>query len=402
MRSICDFSPHKTRCARTACASGSKIRHNGSVTISIRRLSYAIVVAFLLVALTASGSSAFIWSAATTATLTPSSAARPPSAAAVAAPPDPAPAPLPHRIVGGEFDFIVADGTSFTAIGSRFGESPRILARDNGKEVTDRLHAGDTIHVDNRHIVPVEGSDLIEINLPQRMLFHFESGRLSGAYPVAIGQPGKQWRTPLGSFTVIQLREDPTWRVPASIQREEEAQGKEIVDEIEPGPDNPLGKYWIGLSFPVIGIHGTNRPISVYSYRTHGCVRLHPEDIEALFNAIDLNDRGEIVYLPVMLAQLADGRIFLESERDIYRKGTGGIAAVRALARAAGIESVMDWFRAGEVVDDEEGIARDVTLRSERAGETLANPSAATTSERTPTVATQASRGFIAVALPPH
>jgi len=51
---------------------------------------------------------------------------------------------------------------------------------------------------------------LIEVNLPQRMLFHFEGGRLSGAYPVAIGQPGKQWQTPTGAFTVIQMREDPT------------------------------------------------------------------------------------------------------------------------------------------------------------------------------------------------
>jgi L,D-transpeptidase ErfK/SrfK len=242
---------------------------------------------------------------------------------------------------------------------------------------------------------------LIEINLPQRMLFHFESGRLSGAYPVAIGQPSKQWQTPIGPFKVLQMREDPTWRVPASIQREEEKQGKEVEDEIEPGPNNPLGKYWIGLSFPVIGIHGTNHPISVYSYRTHGCVRLHPDDIEALFNAVDLNDRGEIVYLPVMLARLEDGQIFVESEKDIYHKGTGGIAAVRALAQASRIENQIDWSRAGEVITDEEGIARDVTLKSERAGETPADPSA-TTGERKPTVANQASRGFIAAALPLH
>ena len=329
-------------------------------------------LATALLALTATGSSASFWSESSSiATPAPSPAAKPLSAPAAAGPEKPGatPASIAHRIVGGEFDFIVEDGNSFTSLGSRFGESPRILARDNGKQVTDRLYAGDTIHIDNRHIVPFEGSDLIEINLPQRMLFHFESGRLSGAYPIAIGQPSKQWQTPIGSFTVIQMREDPTWRVPASIQREEENRGKGVKDEIEPGPDNPLGKYWIGLSFPVIGIHGTNHPVSVYSYRTHGCVRLHPDDIEALFNAVDLNDRGEIVYLPVMLARLDDGRIFLESARDIYRKGTGGIDAVRALAQASRIDSQIDWSRAGEVVTDEEGIAREVTLKSERVGE---------------------------------
>jgi L,D-transpeptidase ErfK/SrfK len=309
--------------------------------------------------------------------------------------------PISHRIAGGEFDFIVWD-SSITRIGSRFGESPKVLARENGKQVTDRLHNGETIHVNNRHIVPIEGADLIEVNLPQRILFHFEGGRLIGAYPVAIGQPAKQWRTPTGAFKVIQMREDPTWRVPASIQREEEEAGKDVEDEIEPGPDNPLGKYWIGLSFPIIGIHGTNHPVSVYSYRTHGCVRLHPDDIDALFNDVDLNDHGEIVYFPVMLARRDDGRIFLESNRDIYRMGAGGIDAVKALARASGIDTLIDWFRAGEVLGEQDGIARDVTLGSERARGTTADPTAATTSDRTARVATNASRGLIAAELPPH
>jgi L,D-transpeptidase ErfK/SrfK len=220
------------------------------------------------------------------------------------------------------------------------------------------------------------------------MLFHFEDWRVTGAYPVAIGPPSKQWRTPIGSFKVIQMREDPTWRVPASIQREEEAEGKAVEDEVEPGPDNPLGKYWIGLSLPIVGIHGTNHPMTVYSYRTHGCVRLHPDDIEALFEAVNLNDRGEIVYLPLRRARLDDGRIFLESQKDIYRKGTGGIAAVRALAERTGIGSLIDWPRAENVVRDEDGIARDVTSKSIRAGGTP-DSNAATTSEQKPAAGKQ-------------
>jgi len=309
--------------------------------------------------------------------------------------------PISHRIAGGQFDFIVWD-SSIKGIGSRFGEGPKVLASENGKQVTDRLNAGETIHVDNRHIVPIEGADLIEVNLPQRMLFHFEGGRLLGAYPVAIGQPSRQWRTPTGAFSVVQMREDPTWRVPASIQREEEEAGKDVDDEIEPGPDNPLGKFWIGLSFPIIGIHGTNHPWSVYSYRTHGCVRLHPDDIEALFDDVDLNDRGVIAYYPLMLARLDDGRIFVESEKDIYGKGTGGIDALKGLARAEGIDNLIDWIRAGEVVNDQDGIARDVTLGSERARGTPAGPIAAPTSDRTARVANNTSRGINSAGISPH
>jgi len=370
------------------------------VTASIPKLSCAVVAAFLLCTLAATAASAS--DASPAATPAPSSDATPPSAPAIAEPPSASLPSLAHRIVGGEFEFAAADGDTFTSIGSRFGESPKVLARDNGKQVTDHLDAGDTVRVDNRHIVPIEGTDLIEVNLPQRMLFHFEDGSVTGAYPVAIGQPGRQWQTPIGSFKVIQMREDPTWRVPASIQQQEQAAGKEVVDEVDPGPDNPLGKYWIGLSFPIIGIHGTNHPISVYSYRTHGCVRLHPDDIEALFNAVDLNDRGVIVYYPLMLAQLGDGRIFLESERDIYRKGTGGIAAVKALAQCSKIDNLIDWFSASEVVNDEDGIARDVTLETDRAGGAPADSIAAAAVERTTTLAIRASRGLIAAAVPPH
>jgi L,D-transpeptidase ErfK/SrfK len=330
------------------------------LTIPIRRLSFLIIVTWCFIESTAFG---FVRSDTSQSTARPSFSPGTSFPAPSAVTPT---VPIAHQIVGDEFDLTIAGGDSFASIGSRFGENPRILARDNGKAVSDRLHAGDTIHIDNRHIIPVEESDSIEVNLPQRILFHFEDSELSGVYPVAVGQPGQQWQTPIGSFMVVQMRKDPTWRVPWSIQREEEAEGKEVVDEIEPGPNNPLGKYWIGLSAPVIGIHGTNHPNSVYSDRSHGCMRLHPGDIEALFNDVDLNDRVDIVYLPLLLAHLDDGRIFLESGKDIYHKGTGGIAAVRALAQTNGIESQIDWSRAEEVVNDAEGIARDVSFHSER------------------------------------
>jgi L,D-transpeptidase ErfK/SrfK len=372
------------------------------VTTSLQTLSRAIAAAFLLCALTATGSSAALLSVASpAATPAPSSDAKPLPAAAIVEPPAPMLPPIAHQIVGGEFDVIAAARDSFTSLGSRFGESAAILAGDNDQQVTDRLHAGDTIHVDNRHIVPLEESNFIEVNLPQRMLFHFEDGRLSGAYPVAVGQPGKQWQTPIGSFTVMQMQENPTWSPPASIQREGEEEGRH-VGAIGPGPNNPLGKYWIGLSFPIVGIHGTNHPATVYSYLTHGCVRLRPENIEALFNAVDLDDRGETVYIPLMLARLDDGRIFLESEKDIYGRGTGGIGGVRALAQAAGIDSLIDWNRAGEVVIDQDGIARDVTATSELAGGAPADTIAATKVEGAITVAIHASRGLIAAAVPPH
>jgi L,D-transpeptidase ErfK/SrfK len=325
-----------------------------------------------LIAILATGADAFLWSVSSpTATATPTST---PSASAsitaTATPtkipaktpiPKATPAPLARHVVGGEFDFIAGPHNSYSRIGSRFGIGPKVLARENGHVMADKINEGDVIHIDNRHVVPVEIESGIIVNLPERMVFSFDNGRIDGAFPAAVGQPDKKWQTLTGKFKIVQLREDPTWRVPASIQDEMEEQGKEVIDEVEPGPDNPLGKFWIGLSLPVLGIHGTNKPLSIYSFRTHGCVRLHPDDIEALFDDVELNETGEIVYLPLMLARLDDGRIFLESQRDAYRRGTGGIGAVRAQAEADHLSNMIDWAKAEAVVNDMDGIARDVT-----------------------------------------
>ena len=130
---------------------------------------------------------------------------------------------------------------------------------------------------------------------------------------------------------------------------------------------------------------------------------MHPDDIEALFNDVDLNDRGVIEYYPLMLAKLDDGRIFLESEKDIYRKGTGGIDAVKALARAGGIDNLIDWIRAGEVVNDQEGIARDVTawVRARKGSASRYCCGDDKLSEQSQSQS-DASRGLIAAGLPPH
>lgn len=81
-----------------------------------------------------------------------------------------------------------------------------------------------------------------------------------------------------------------------------------------------MGGYWIGLSFPSYGIHGTNAPLSIYDFQSRGCIRMHPDDAGALFRQVKVGQRGEIIYEPVLLAQLQDGEILLEAHRDPYRK----------------------------------------------------------------------------------
>ena len=123
-------------------------------------------------------------------------------------------------------------------------------------------------------------------------------------------------------------------------------EGKAVITEIPPGPENSLGKHWLGLSLPGYGIHGTTASVSVYCFRSHGCIRLHPDDIEALFGKVSVGTKGRLIYAPVLLAQLPDKRVFLEVHKDIYKKGDDPITMTRKLAEANGLTHQIDWMKA--------------------------------------------------------
>jgi L,D-transpeptidase ErfK/SrfK len=83
-----------------------------------------------------------------------------------------------------------------------------------------------------------------------------------------------------------------------------------VKTRVPPGPDNPLGQYWIGLSLVGYGIHGTIASASIYQFRSHGCIRIHPNDIADLFGRVSLGTSGHIIYTPVLLARLTSDQIY--------------------------------------------------------------------------------------------
>jgi L,D-transpeptidase ErfK/SrfK len=256
---------------------------------------------------------------------------------------------------------VVARGEFLGLIGARYGVSTRLIATENRLDSRKPLVVGQQVSVTSRHVVPPPIDEGIVINLPQRMLFLFRAGRLARAFPIAIGRA--DWRTPTGEFTVINRQTDKTWIVPASIQEEMRREGRPVLTSVPPGPDNPLGRHWIGLSLPAIGIHGTNAPASVYGFRSHGCMRAHPDDIAELFDRVSVGERGRIVYLPLLLARGADGRIWFEANPDVYRMGAGTLETVRAMLRDRGIaEDSVDWPLIETMLRARDGLAREVGI----------------------------------------
>jgi L,D-transpeptidase ErfK/SrfK len=221
---------------------------------------------------------------------------------------------------------------------------------------------GTRLTVNQQHIVPGNAvAGAIVINLPQLMLF-YRSDETSIETPIAAGR--RTWQTPTGAFTIVEKRVDPVWHVPASIMRESERLGHELPPEVPPGPNNPLGKYWLGTSQTGIGIHGTNTPSSISHAVTHGCIRVGADDIRALFESATIDMPGDLIYEPILLATVG-GEIYLEVNVDVYRRvATRPLDVVKELAAQAGVTSRIDWRVAAAVVAAHEGIARVITGRT--------------------------------------
>jgi len=269
-------------------------------------------------------------------------------------------------IAGSEREYRTAPGDTLWAITGRFTMSRPLLETLNPFADPDRLRPGMRLRVSDRHIVPRRGADGIVIDLANRTLYWFQRGTLRARFPVGIGRIG--WVTPPGRYRIVGRRQDPTWHVPPSILDEMRARGEQAGPVVAAGPDNPLGKYWIQLSAPGYGLHGTNAPASIGKYATHGCLRLLPEHVERLYREVPDGAPVEVVYEPIKLARDVSGTVYLEVHRDVYRSGRADLPSVLAQIEAAGLADAVDTTRVAEAVQRAWGAPEEVTRHPQAPG----------------------------------
>jgi len=169
---------------------------------------------------------------------------------------------------------------------------------------------GTKIVIPTRWLLPDILDNGIVINLAEMRLYYFFSAMGSKyvkTFPIGIGANG--FDTPIGTYKITAKVKDPIWRIPRSIK----AEYPDLPDYVPPGPDNPLGKYWIELS-DGYGIHGTNRPLGIGRRVSHGCIRLYPEDIKVLFTLARWGAQVKIVNEPVKTGVYNDN-VYVEIHR---------------------------------------------------------------------------------------
>jgi L,D-transpeptidase ErfK/SrfK len=267
------------------------------------------------------------------------------------------PLPPPDSDIVGQVTFVQArqeDTLVDIARRERIGQEAILLANPE----VDRWYPGEgaEVMIPSRYILPPGPRRGLVLNTPEMRLYYYpvadpnQSSQVQ-IFPVAIGRQG--WETPVTETSLVAKQRDPAWYPPESIRREHAAEGDPLPRVIPPGPDNPLGRHALRLGIPGYLIHGTNKAFGVGMRVSHGCIRMLPEDVEALFEHIPVGTRVRIINQPVKVGWHG-GLLYLEVHPPLEEDQAG---------REKLAETV--WQMIDEAVGDEFVVLDEARIRDE-------------------------------------
>lgn len=189
--------------------------------------------------------------------------------------------PLPEKIEDMAKLDTVGYADAREAIAEKFHMSEELLAALNPG--ADFGRAGQTIVVAATGPAELPGQVArIVVDKKESSVRAFDAeGELLAFYPATIGSG--EMPTPTGSHTVKVVAPNPNYTYDPSRVSYGEGKSKVVVP---PGPNNPVGAVWIGLSRDTYGIHGTADPAKIGKTTSSGCVRLTNWDVRQLASGV--------------------------------------------------------------------------------------------------------------------
>nr|WP_240038528.1 L,D-transpeptidase family protein [Aeromonas sobria] len=232
--------------------------------------------------------------------------------------------PLPppeSRLVGELEDYIIQQDEHLELVGKHTQIGFLALLEANPGVDPYLPKPGTRLTLPTQMLLPDVPREGIVINLPELRLYYFPKGKSEViVLPIGIGDIGRE--TPEMATTVIEKNPDPTW-VPGPMVRKSwlEQKGITLPAVVPPGPENPLGKFAMRLGYGKRDylIHGTNKDFGVGLRVSAGCIRLRPDDIEALFKMVPIGTPVRVINQPVKVAIEPDGRRWLEVHSPLSR-----------------------------------------------------------------------------------
>ena len=240
---------------------------------------------------------------------------------------------------------------------------------------------GQEVILPAQFVLPAARQEGIVLNIPEMRLYYYpppEKGqpREVLTYPLGIGREG--WATPYIATRIIEKKVRPSWYPPESIRREHEEAGDPLPKVVRPGPDNPLGDYAMRLGRPEYLIHGTNKPYGIGMRVSHGCIRLYPEDIEALFAEVTLKTPVNIINQPYKLGVkdeviYLEAHPFLQEDSEQYQNNLTSVVSL-LINMAGGRDYELDWDKAHEAINRPTGLPVAIGMFLPEVGPVEAGP----------------------------
>jgi lipoprotein-anchoring transpeptidase ErfK/SrfK len=169
------------------------------------------------------------------------------------------------------------------ALAERFHMSPKLLAdmnRGRAPSTGAQLVVADVGTPNTLHYQAA----LIRIDKSDKMLYVIgEGNRVLAGFPVSFG--GSRDPLPVGPMKITSEVKNPLFTYDPSLLRT--AKPHEVKAKLPPGPNNPSGVMWLGLSKPHWGIHGTDEPSKMARVETNGCVRMTNWDVLRLASLVN-------------------------------------------------------------------------------------------------------------------
>jgi lipoprotein-anchoring transpeptidase ErfK/SrfK len=174
-------------------------------------------------------------------------------------------------------------GVKPTAVESREGRLLKKLATGRAIRTAFATNSRKAIElpfeIQKPKVATAELDEAVVILRGSNRLLFFDDAKLVRWFGVATGQSA--FPTPLGDYEIVHLQRNPWWYPPPSDWAKDS-------EPVPPGPGNPLGTRWMGISAPYVGIHGTPDAASIGYSASHGCVRMRIPDAEWLFRRVEI------------------------------------------------------------------------------------------------------------------
>lgn len=179
-------------------------------------------------------------------------------------------------------------GMGYESILEMFAErghvTPNTLKRLNPKIAWPDVTVGTKITLPEVSPVAVgDKASLVKVSLTRFNISAISaSGKVMALFPCSIARD-KAKLPPTGEVRIVTQIANPNYTYTPDFT----PRGKKASRYIfPPGPNNPVGTVWLGLSIPGYGIHGTPIPERIGRAESHGCFRLANWNAEKLYELV--------------------------------------------------------------------------------------------------------------------